>query len=217
MRKTILIFSSILLMASMTTVKANNPDIAETVQISMDELQPYLDTFSKIIDIPAGYQFYSVRKVEVDNTPAYLFRFEKSENKDLMGEHFSFVISEEDKRILGFTNMDKKYSNLKMLSKGETEKIAKDFLSKIDGILVNDLKNLWMDRHDEEVLVNGQKMVLAGMKYKCYRASNNDYAWVIVGYDGSVITFERDIKWNNSEHRRITEKWLHDNWVSEMQ
>lgn len=185
-------------------------------KVSFEEAKPYLTAFEKFIEIPRVYNFQSVKKVKADNVPAYLFRFEKQENKGLGGECFSFIISE-DKQILGFTNMDKKYSNFKMLPKSETEKIAKDFLLKLDNALANSLKNLWIERHDEEINVNGEKTVLAGMKYKCYRASQNDYAWVIVGFDGSVITFERNIKWNNNEQKRITEKWLHDNWISENQ
>lgn len=85
-----------------------------------------------------------------------------------------------------------------------------------DESLANNLKNLWVDRHDEEISINnGEKTIIAGMKYKCYRSPGNDYAWVIVGFDGSVITFERNIKWNTSEHKRITGKWLHDNWLNE--
>ncbi|TCV19551.1 hypothetical protein EDC17_100473 [Sphingobacterium alimentarium] len=186
-------------------------------EVSLKEVQSYLDEFKKHIEIPKDYQFQSVSKVNVDDVPAYLFRFEKSTNKGLKGEHYSFVISEKDKQVLGFTDMDKKYSNTKVLSKSETEKIAKNFLLKLDKSLANVLKNLWIERHDEEILVNGKKTIIAGMKYKCYRASQNDYAWVIVGFDGSIITFERNIKWNNNEQKRITEKWLHDNWVSENQ
>lgn len=181
--------------------------------VSLKETQLYLDEFKEYMNIPDNYQFQSVCNIKVDHVPAYLFRFEKSTNKNLQGEHYSFVISKKEKQVLGFTNMDKKYSSIKMLSKSETEKIAKDFLLKWDKSFANSLENLWIERHDEEIWVNGVKTIIAGMKYKCYRASQNDYAWVIVGFDGSVITFERNVKWNNSEHKRITEKWLHDNWL----
>jgi len=181
--------------------------------VSLKETQLYLDEFKEYMNIPDNYQFQSVCNIKVDHVPAYLFRFEKSTNKNLQGEHYSFVISKKEKQVLGFTNMDKKYSSIKMLSKSETEKIAKDFLLKWDKSFANSLENLWIERHDEEIWVNGVKTTIAGMKYKCYRASQNDYAWVIVGFDGSVITFERNVKWNNSEHKRITEKWLHDNWL----
>lgn len=46
-------------------------------------------------------------------------------------------------------------------------------------------------------------------KFKCYRESHDDFAWVIVGYDREIIAFERDTKW---QHVRLTEKWLHDSW-----
>src|SRR5690606_2552227 len=114
--------------------------------VSLDETQIYLNEFEKFFEIPNDYQFYSASKVKADNVSAYLFRFEKQENNGLGGEYFSFLISE-DKQILGFTNMDKKYANTKMLPKSETEKIAQEFLLKIDKSLANDLKNLWIERH----------------------------------------------------------------------
>jgi len=215
MKKTIFILSALVITITifMMTEKVNAQK-TDLKTVSLDETQIYLNEFEKFFEIPNDYQFYSASKVKADNVSAYLFRFEKQENNGLGGEYFSFLISE-DKQILGFTNMDKKYANTKMLPKSETEKIAQEFLLKIDKSLANDLKNLWIERHDEEISVNGNKTAVAGMKYKCYRASQNDYAWVIVGFDGSVITFERNIKWNNSEHKRITEKWLHDNWLTE--
>jgi hypothetical protein len=194
-----------------------NQDRMKAQNIQSEEVKGCISALQSKIDIPKTFHFQSAKKVQVDGVPAFVVRYEKQENKGAKGEHFSFVISEKDKQILGFTNMDKKYADLKMLSKSETERIAKDFLLKLDRDLAKDLKNLWIERHDEEIIVDGKPTVIAGMKYKCYRASNNDYAWVIVGYDGSVITFERNIKWNNNEQKRITEKWLHDNWLSEKQ
>lgn len=213
MKKTILILSAVLttLTIFMMTAKVNAQKTDLKI-VSLTETQVYLDEFKKFVEVPKLHLFHSVSKVKADNVSAYLFRFEKQENKGLGGEYFSFLISE-NKQILGFSIMDKKYSDTKMLSKSETEKIAKEFLLKMDKSLVNDLKNLWIERHDEEILVNGQNTVLAGMKYKCYRSSQKDYAWVIVGFDGSVMTFERNIKWNTIAQKRITEKWLHDSWL----
>lgn len=217
MKKAIIILTALVtIFTTITmTVKANTLKNSSMEEVSYDDAQSYLEAFQKVVKIPYGYSFHSVNKVKADDVQAYLFRLEKSENKGMNGEHYSFVISEKDKQVLGFTNMDKRYSNTKMLSKSETEKIAKDFLLKLDNSLTSELKNLWIERHNEEISINGKKTVIAGMKYKCYRASQNDYAWVIVGFDGSVITFERNIKWNNGEHKRITEKWLHDNWLAD--
>ena len=113
--KTAILILSVLMMTANVNAQA----------VSLKEVQSYLDEFKKYIEIPKDYQFQSVSKVNADNVPAYLFRFEKSTNKGLKGEHYSFVISEKDKQVLGFTNMDKKYSNTKMLSKAETEKTSR--------------------------------------------------------------------------------------------
>ncbi|CAM2994141.1 nuclear transport factor 2 family protein [Chryseobacterium flavum] len=200
-----------------STIMAMKPEYLTNACMKKNDynLQVGLEAFQKIVKIPDGYLFQSVNEVKADGVQAHLFRFEKTENKGLQKEHFSFIISENDNCILGFTMMDKKYSNVKMVSKAETEKIAKNFLLKLDLFLAENLRNLWIERHDEEIMIDGKKVLVSGMKYKCYNASRNDYAWVIVGFDGSIITFERNIKWNNSEHKRITEKWLHDNWLIE--
>ncbi len=185
-------------------------------QVTFNEAEPFLKVFQEKIEIPDGYHFSSVKKVMANDVSSYLFRYQKDGNKGKKGEYFSFIISEKEKRILGFTNMDRKYANLQMLSKEQTAAIAKDFLVEIDSELAAELKNLWIERHDEHILVTGEKgITVAGMKYKCYRLIKDDYAWVIVGFDGSIITFERNIKWNNDAQKRITEKWLHDSWVSE--
>lgn len=206
----VILISTILFM----TTKANNILMYTNHVVAEERIKSYLETFKKAVPIPENYFMHSVNKVKVDDTQAYLFRFEKLENKGLGGEYFSFIISE-NKEILGFTQMDKKYAYTKMLSKSDTEKIAQEFLVKMDKSLAQGLKNLWIERHEEKITVNGQEAILAGMKYKCYRASKNDYTWVIVGFDGSVLTFERNIKWNNDLHTRITEKWLHDSYLIE--
>ncbi|AJW62313.1 Putative lumazine-binding protein [Elizabethkingia miricola] len=215
MKRTILILNVLLINAVfMTTQVLSAQNVTYYENISLKDVQNYVDEFQKNIQIPGDYKFRSVMRVNADEVPAYLFRYEK-DNRGFGQEHFSFIISESKKQILGFTNMDKKYADLKMLSKKETEKIAKEFLLKLDKSLTDNLKNIWIERHDEEVIINGNNTILAGMKYKCYNASENNYAWVIVGSDGSIISFERNIKWNNKEHKRITEKWLHDSWIKE--
>ncbi|MCT3833228.1 nuclear transport factor 2 family protein [Elizabethkingia anophelis] len=215
MKRTILILTVLLINAVfMTTQVLSAQNVTYYENISLKDVQNYVDEFQKNVQIPGNYKFRSVMRVNADEVPAYLFRYEKY-NKGFGQEHFSFIISESKKQILGFTNMDKKYADSKMLSKKETEKIARTFLLKQDKSLAGNLKNLWIDRHDEEIMVNGENTILAGMKYKCYNPSENNYVWVIVGYDGSIVSFERNIRWNNKERRRITEKWLHDNWVKD--
>lgn len=181
-------------------------------EVSLEEAKPYLEAFEKSIEIPDVYSFQSVHKVKIDKVSAYLFRYEKNENKGMNGEHFSFLVSEKDKTILGFINMDKKYSNVKLPSKAEAEKTAQAFLQKVDAKLAAGLKNQWTDRHDDIIHVDGKETTLAVMKYKCYRSSENDYAWVYVGFDGSVQAFERNTKWDMAKRQRFAEQWLHDSW-----
>lgn len=181
-------------------------------EVSFEEAKPYLAKFERFIEIPNEYGFHSVKKVQIDVVSAYLFRYEKNENKGMNGEHFSFLVSEKDKVILGFINMDKKYSNLELPSKAEAEKIAKAFLQKVDADLAKELVNQWTDRHDDIIQVDGKETTLAVMKYKCYRSSKNDYAWVYVGFDGSVQAFERNTKWDMTKRDRFGEQWLHDKW-----
>lgn len=184
--------------------------------ISFENATSFLEAFQGKVEIPQSYHYHSAKKVMIDNNSAYLIRYQKDENKGLNGEHFSFLVSEKGKKILGFTQMDKKFVNLKMVSKRETERIARDFLTRMDKTLENDLENLWIERHDEQIFIdNGNAVTVAGMKYKCYNSSKDDYAWVIVGFDGSIVTFERDIKWNMTAQSRISEKWLHDSWLVE--
>jgi len=183
-------------------------------ELSLKLVEEHLSSFQKQIDIPDNYKPKSVKKVHFNDIDAYLFRYGKNKSKELMPEHFSFIVAEKSLKVLGFTLMDKKYSHLKMLSKKETEIIARDFFKNIDSSLNDELKNLWIEKHNEQIIVGGnEKITITGMKYKCFRPLKNDYAWVIVGFDGTIITYERDIKWNSKEHKRITNKWLHDNWI----
>lgn len=203
MNKILLILTTIIMMAK-----------TSAQEVSFEEAKPYLEIFQSQIEIPKEYHFHTVSKVRPNDIEAYLFRYQKDENKGLNGEHFSFLVSKVEKKILGFTNMSKMYNNLNMLSREDTEDVAKKFLIKNDKKLADELENLWIERHDEQIFIDGGKATtIAGMKYKCYHSSKDEYAWVIVGYDGSIVTFERDIKWNTEEHRRITEKWIHDSWV----
>lgn len=185
---------------------------ANAQQMTLEQVKPYLEAFQKKIEIPKVYSFHSVEKVEIDKVSAYLFRFEKDKNKGLRGEHFSFLIQESDKTILGFINMDKKYENTNLPTAERTKEISRQFLKKVDSKLEKELKNQWIKRHDDSILVDGKETTLAVMKYKCYRASKDDYAWVYVGFDGSVQAFERNTKWNMLKRQRHGEQWIHDIW-----
>lgn len=183
---------------------------------SAESVNKHLNYFQSHVNIPDGYILASVKDVKVDKKEAYCFRYIKDVNNVLGGEHFSFIVTKDSPYvILGFTTMDSKYIDKEQLNKEEVQKISTEFLSKIDDSLLNDLELQWIDSHDEEIVIDGVKKIVRGLKCKYYRPSQEDYAWVIVGYDGTIITFERDILWSEGMQKRITEKWLHDSWLKE--
>lgn len=195
-------------MAMMTT------GIYAQKKMSLEQVKEQLTFFQKQVSIPTNYHFDRVSEVKVDQKDAYWFRYEKGDNQGLEREHYSFVVTKDAPyRILGFTYMDSKYVGTKNISKEACAEIASSFLKQIDPTLEKGLEGQWIAQHDEEIIVDGKKQTVSGMKYKCYSASTKDYTWVIVGYDGSIITFERDILWSDGMAKRLTNKWLHDNWL----
>jgi hypothetical protein len=175
-----------------------------------------LSSALQLVTIPEGYVLKSVQDEKQNGADVWWFRYEKASgvNNGVGGEHFSFIVTKNSHKLLGFTWMDAHLAEGELPSKGATKEIAKAFLDKVEPSLFTRLDNLWIDQHDESITIkNGEeqeKITISGMKYKCYLKDNDDYAWVIVGKNGKVITFEQGIKWVNG---RVTEKWLHDSWL----
>lgn len=184
--------------------------------------QAYSQALEKAVqhlEIPEGYTLKNVQSQKQNSSEVWVFRYEKvlGENNGLGGEHFSFVVDKRKNRILGFTWMDQSLSTGLLPSKEETETAARTFLDKVEPGLFEKLENLWIDRHDETITVKNSKrqsetITVSGMKYKCYLKEQDDYAWVIIGSNRKIITFEQGIVWNNG---RVTEKWLHDSWYAD--
>ncbi len=186
-------------------------------KMSIEQVKEQLEFFNKSVDIPSKYHFKNVQQVKVDDKTAYWFRYDKDSNSGIGNEHYSFLVTDKKPfKILGFTHMDTSYADMQLLSEKEAEEVAIDFLKKIDSQLETELTKVFTERHDEEIFVNGKKTTISGMKYKTYRKASDDYAWVVVAGNGNIITFERDIHWTDARQMRITEKWLHDMWLSEM-
>jgi hypothetical protein len=59
----------------------------------------------------------------------------------------------------------------------------------------------------------GQRHLLTGVRVKYHAPSSGKWAWVIVGRQGRVLSFERDVIWSSVLGRRSTEAWLHDEYV----
>lgn len=71
----------------------------------------------------------------------------------------------------------------------------------------------WVGPHDETIEVEGEAVLVRGQKVKMYIPSLSLWAWVIVGPDGNIITFERNICWDFENQMRLTQMWLHSKWL----
>jgi len=182
----------------------------ETYQIALNKAL-------EVIDIPEGYHYKEVRSGKQNDVDVFVFRYEKAnlDNNGLGGEHYSFTVEQESHKIIGITWMDQRFaSNQQLPSEKRTEEIVQVFLNKVQSGLFDQLENQWIRPHDENIKVNKEALTLTGMKYKCYVPENDSWAWVIVGPDGKIMSFEQDIKWKGG---RVTEKWLHDSWLLDHQ
>ncbi|RVX40879.1 hypothetical protein EDD27_3320 [Nonomuraea polychroma] len=163
------------------------------------------------LNIPQGWRIVSVRTERHDDREVTVIRHQPGGYRP-GGEHASVVLDEHG-TILGFTRLEDG-GDQALPSPERSEQIALDFLRDVAPDHVDGLKVEWANRHDETVTGSGgTKHTVSGMKVKM-RHDNGLYTWVIVGPDGAVLTYERDITWDSSQGRRGTQMWLHDSWIT---
>ncbi len=176
-----------------------------------------LETALQLIYIPVGYTLIKVDYLEQqDATPVWLFRYEKaytSSNNGLDGEHCSFVVDALNHQLKSITYMIAERSNGELPDSDNAYRVAMSFLDKVAPDLKQTLKILSIKQHDEIIIITtsqGEEIVtISGIKVKFLQKDSKAYTWVIVGSNGRVITFERDITWDKVINHRVTEKWLH--------
>lgn len=165
-----------------------------------------------------GNEWHPSDRVQVthNGSPAELFRFTRTdgENNHLGGEHISLTFDAATGLLLGLMRMERRFFDSEregpLPGKSHSQRVADAFLVRHAPDLLERVRVLWIEPH-EEVVTAEEREVVTGMKVKM-RQDDGRYAWVIVGTEGEVITFERDIVWNTSMSERSTEKWLHDEW-----
>lgn len=178
--------------------------------------QQAADRFKQALAKSEGdYQLVLEQEGLMDTQPVYLFRYQPhtSSSVNLGGSHLSIVI-DQNNRLKGLARMNESLLSSPLLSNVDAEAASKAFLTEYAPDLLNGANLQWIKPHDETIKNSqGKKIKLTGMKAK-YRNSNDGlYFWVIVGSDGNVIIFERDIEWDFAYAGRRTEKWLHDDWL----
>lgn len=167
--------------------------------------------------MPEGFAPVGQSEVSVDGRDALLVRAERETvmNTGLGGEHVSTV--EADGQLLGYVRMTSAMAQPADLpSEEEARAVAMSFLETHAPDLRQHHSVHWIAPHEETITVDGEARTLTGMKVKM-RATTPDrlWFWVIVGPNGEVMVFERDIYWITMPGRRRTEQWLHDGWLAD--
>lgn len=185
-----------------------------------DDRQPLPVRLDARLRPPAGFEtLASVNPVTLDGAPAWHLRYERSDGRNggLGGEHYSMVLSPSG-QLLGKTWFSAAQCHGELPSVAQAQRIAHSYLEQQAPDLLPGMALQWVQPHDETLrttAADGQprQHTLTGMKVKCRNERDGRYFWVIVGPDGVVLTFERDIVWDFTRSLRQTEKWLHDSWL----
>lgn len=167
------------------------------------------------LPIPAAFAEVGRRLVTVDGVPAELIRLERTDgrNRGLGGEHVSAVI-DAGGRLKGFARLDRALAEGTLPSRDRAREIALEFLERFAPDLLAHHEIKWVEPHDETIRADGDTVTIAGMKVKIFNHADGRWFWAIVGTDGGVAVFERDIVWITIPGHRQTEKWLHDSWLA---
>ncbi|WP_049566214.1 hypothetical protein [Nonomuraea sp. SBT364] len=164
------------------------------------------------LSIPAGWDVVDVRRERHDDRQVTVIRHQPG-GYVLGGPHTSLVL-DEDGTLLGYTRLTGQGGAAALPGAAASERTALEFLGQVAPGYVGGLRVEWVDRHDETVTrPDGSTVTVSGMKVKMHH-DNGLYAWVIVGADRSILTYERDIAWDSGRGRRGTQMWLHDSWIA---
>ena len=139
----------------------------------------------------------------------------------LGGEHYSLSVTEGDYRLMGWMHLRKDFDSDTNISEDRAKEIAFRFLEKHAPDLLDTVEVRWIQAtikvpvnppHDEGFILQ-DGTIITGMRVKLWDNLSKKYAWVIVGANEQIISFERDVVWNTQKHCRTTERWLHDDWL----
>lgn len=153
------------------------------------------------------------------------------------GEHVSVLLDPKTHQLMGLTQMLGEMETLELPSPQNAMNIAVKFLAKQAPDLIGKTEHFdfsaeqndhvtfdetvpfenvsfqWVGHHDETINVNGKPTLIKGVKVKMHIPELGLWAWVIVGKNGEILTFERNISWDFKAQQRLTQMWLHSHWV----
>ncbi|WP_306366896.1 hypothetical protein [Nocardiopsis sp. CC223A] len=167
------------------------------------------------VEVPRGWELVREHGAGHDTEEVTVRRYQEGGEYDVAGPHLSVVVGS-DGRLIGVTALDPREANDPDALPGaeQAREAAYSWLARQDSEYLAGLEEQWVDRHDEVVVgADGEEHVIPGVKVKT-RHADGRYAWVIVGADSRVVTFERDVTWDAVRQRRATQMWLHNAWIA---
>lgn len=176
--------------------------------------------------LPHGYKLVSTKNVLHDSLNVCINRYQKSLTEELFGEHFSISTEVVTQKLLGIMFLDKTLETVDIPSEEEAQEVALGFMKTYASDIYNSIEVRWIrpllrepknPPHDEPFWINslGNKVAITGVRVKMFDKLSQKFAWVIVGKNKKIVSFERDIMWDYEKKCRLTQKWLHDSWALE--
>ncbi len=199
----------------------------ENIQLQKEKATAFL---KKMVSIPEGYKFRSCLLFAHDQIPVFVFRYEKynKENNKLGGEHFSVSIDLDVTKVMGVMHIDQQHCGNGLPDDQSAKKTALEYFPKIAPDLAEKFEVKWVRRLLEQpkqiphespfpfVDDRGNEHLVTGVRVKLYFEALDSWGWVIVGREGKVISFEREVNWNTTLNRRSTPAWLHDTYIKNL-
>jgi hypothetical protein len=185
------------------------------------------ELIQKTVKIPLGYELTDMQMCKHDDLVIFCFRHTRKDGvcDGLGGEHFSVSVDMDATRVLGTLHVDRRHTGTGLPDNDSAKETALRHLEAVAPDLLPRLELKWIlplreqpespprdspfPMRDE----HGTTRFVTGIRVKFFAADIKKWAWVIVGRNGEVVAFERDIIWNSVLGRRSTEAWLHDEYV----
>ena len=184
----------------------------------------------KHVEIPKGYEYRSCNLLNHDSVLVFIFRYEKisRNNVGYGGEHFSVSVDLGVTRIMGFIHVDGQHCGPGLPDEAEARKVAIKAIEKVAPDLIGQYEIKWVLPLQEEPKKiphespfpftddNKNIHLITGVRVKLFFENFKSWGWVIVGREGKVISFEREVLWSGVMNRRSTAAWLHDPYVLDL-
>jgi hypothetical protein len=176
------------------------PDVAEALEAAG-------------LSVPAAWQVVDRRRAYHDERAVTVVRWAPGARRTLGGEHATMVVDDAGV-LLGWTRMSAEVADRPVPDSEQARAAAFGWLAGFAHEHARGLEVLWVRQHDETVRDDrGARLLIRGAKVKT-RQADGRYTWVVMDGRDSVLTYERDVRWDGAAGRRGTEMWLHDTWVA---